>query len=527
MRKHLLSTVLLMAFAATASAQWTEDTNVNTRVTPSNLLFYEPNMLTNQDGTTYFFFVVPSHLDDGTDVFQYRMQIYTPQGERVFGAGGKIIAGERNITYTKFQDYITLDNEGNCIVSCYDLRDSAPDAYKFNYYIYKVNPAGDIVWGPVALNGGQGDENTTGLSLCATDDGGTALAYTTSGKSDSQRVTNFERIDRDGNLLWKQPVVIEPEDVTQRPIVVNNGENEVMVLYQDAGGVYLARAFDAEGNDVWGESVELYTGGFSSDRVYPCIDVQSGPDGGVVFSVMDGGYNGRFIYLTREGEYAFPTANIGTVVEGPDYQSTVPSVYYDPDEQVFYVAFKNMAYYGYDGYGVNLQKFSLKGQRLWDDDGIVILPTEYAQQVGGVFVRSAGKGRLAVIYHYMGSRSYNDPVGTYISVVDKDGNVLIEPNDVTTSEYTKNDLAVSPLIGGNHYIISWTEQRSNSSKECIFAQYVNIDGTTRNGIAELTASPAGDTPRYFDLQGRQLDGPLHKGINIVRMNGQARTIINK
>ena len=525
MRKFLLTFILPLAFAPNANAQWTEDSSVNTRVTPSNLIFYEPNMLTNQDGTTYFFFVVPTQLPNGDDAFQYRMQIYTPEGQRVYGAAGKVIAGERNITYTKFGDYITLDNDGNCIVACYDLRDAAPGTYTFNYYIYKVNPAGDIVWGPVALNGGQGDENITGLSLCATDDGGTALAYSASGETARQRVTHLERLDKDGQPLWQQPVVIEPQSKTQRPFVVNNGKNEVMVLYQNEAEEFVARVFDAEGSDVWGEAVELYTGGFSTDRVYNCIDVQSGPDGGVVFSVMDGNWDGRFIYMTREGEYAFPTANVGTIAAGPDYQSTVPSVCYDPDEQVFYVAFKNMAYYGYDGYGVNVQKFTLKGQRLWGDEGIAVLPTEGGQQVSGVTLRPAGEGRVAVFYQYMASSGYNDPVGTYFAIIDKDGNVVHEPNNVTTSEYTKNNLAVSPLINDNHYIISWTEQRSNSTKECIFAQYVNIDGTTADGIEDIRRD-ATDGQRFYDLQGRQLAAPSRSGISIVRSNGQTRTIIN-
>ncbi len=515
MRKMLLSIVLL-AWAAGVSAQWSENPAVNNRVTPSNVSFYESVALTNQNGVSYFFYVVPSVTTNGDDAFQYRMQILNADGQNVYGAAGKIISQERNITWTKFNDYIVLDREGNCIVSCFDLRESAADKYDFNYYISKISPTGEVLWGPVALNGGKSDENMTGLSICATDDGGSAFAYTVTGSQASQRVTHLERIDSDGHLLWQQPVEIEPQSTTTRPLLVSNGQNQLMVLYQDESSQYVARVFDAEGNDVWGESVVVYTGGFSSDKVYPSLRVQSGPEGGVVFSVMDGGWDGRFIYMNREGEYVFSTANVGTRVAGSDNQSTVPSVYYDAEEKAFYAAFTNMETYGYGGYGVNLQKFSANGIRQWGDEGVSIVPTQTGQQIANVTLRSAGRGRVAVFYQYMGSTAYNDPVATYVTVIDSDGKTLVEPHNVTTSAYVKSNLSVSPLVADNHYVVSWTEQRSTSTSSCIYAQYVSIDGSTTTNLTAI--APASVPQAIFSLSGIRLQQP-EKGINIIRGNG--------
>ena len=517
--KRLLLSAVLMTLTTAASAQWSENSEENNRVTPVNVTFYDPVVLTNADGVSYFFTVVPAHTADGHDGFQYRLQILDADGRRVYGAAGKVIAHERNTTWTKFNDYIVLDHEGNCIVSCFDMRDSAPDASDFNYFIYKVTPTGDVAWGPVALNGGVCDVNMTGLTMCATDDGGTALAYvTTTGTEPAHAVTHLERISADGELLWQQPVVVEPSQTTSRPLVVSNGQNEVMLLYQDATGQYVARVFDADGNDVWGESVVVYSGGFSSDRVYPSMNVQSGPDGGVLFSVMDGGWDGRIIWMDREGSYGFPTANIGTMVAGSSYQSTVPSVLYDAEEQAFYAAFNNMDTYGYAGYGVNIQKFSLQGTRQWGDDGVSILPTQEGQQVSGVTVRSAGSGRVAVFYQYMGSKASNDPVETYMTLVDRDGNIVLESQNLTTSAYVKNDFAVSPLIAGNHYILSWTERRSGSTSSCLYAQYVNVDGGTSNGISSMAATATAPAA-VFSPGGvrRQTPG---KGLNIIRRQGK-------
>jgi len=493
-------------------------------VTPSNVVFYEPQMLTNADGVSYFFYIVPSQLSDGSDAFQYRMQILDANGKRVYGAAGKVLSHERNITWTKFNDYIIIDNDGNCVVSNYDLRDSDPSTYDFNYYIYKVAPTGDILWGPVALNTGQGCIDMTGLSMCATDDGGSAYAYTLTDASGQQHLTHLERIDRDGNLLWQQPVVVEPDGQTARPLVVNNGGNEVMLLYQDATGQYVARVYDADGKDVWGESVAFYSGGFSSDKVYPSFNIQPGPDGGAIMCVMDGGWDGRMIYMTREGAYGFATANVGTKVAGPDYQTTVPSVYYDEGEDAFYVAYSNIADYGQSGYGVNIQKYSRDGLRQWGDDGVSIVATASGQQVGSVKVRGAGEGQVAVVCHYMGSTAFNDPVSTYITLVDKDGKIVNGPTDFTTSMYTKNDLMVSDCIDDDHYIVSWTEQRSTSTSECIYAQYVKKDGST-SGIETREVDDRNDV-RYYDLAGRRVNadriGPMTP---LIRTDGRTSKLI--
>ena len=366
----------------------------------------------------------------------------------------------------------------------------------------------------------------TGLSMCATDDGGSAFAYTLSNAAGTRRITQLERIDRDGNLLWQEPVVVEPGSSTARPLLVNNGENEVMLLYQDASGQYVARVYDAEGNDAWGESVAFYSGGFSSDKVYPSIKLQAGPDGGAIMTVMDGGWDGRIIYMTREGAYGFATANAGTKVAGPDYQTSVPSAYYDKTDDAFYVAFTNYADFGQGGHGVNIQKFTRDGLRQWGDDGISIIATEPEQQVGTVEVRDAGEGQVAVFIHYMGSTAFNDPVSTFITIVDKDGKIVSGPTDFTTSLYTKNNLMVSDCINDDHYIVGWTEKRSTSKSECIYAQYVKKDGST-SGIESPAIEGTSDV-RYYDLEGRRVNADhLSPSTPLIRTDGRTSKLIVK
>ena len=522
-----MAALLLIGTRMQVSAQWSEDPAVNNRITPSNLGFYDPCCLTNADGVTYYFYIVPNIID-GIDHMQMRLQIYDAEGHRQYGATGKVICNERNITWTKFNQYTTLDADGNLILMAYDLRLSAADRYDFTFSIYKISPKGELLWDePVILNGRRGDVNCTGLSMCATDDGGTALAYSATSADGTHLVTHLERLDADGQLLWPEPVVVEPENSTNRPFVVNNGKNEVMVVYADSEVQFNARVFDAEGNDVWQESVPVYSGGYSDGiHVYPSVNVQEGPDGGVIFSVMDSGYEGRVVCLDRDGQYVFPTANYGTKVAGPDYQSTVPAVYFDPAEKAFFVAFANMALYGSNGYGVNVQKFSYSGQRLWGDDGIVIDETRTGQQTAAPYVRPAADGRIAVFYEKQAGTIYGSPVGSYISLIDKDGRIVKEPQNFTTTLNIKNDFTVSPLIGGNHYIASWTEKRANSTSACIYSQYVNVDGNT-SGIdhCPLTIDHSPLTIDHcFDLQGRAIKNVQCSMVNVQSKNGQCSMV---
>ncbi|MBP3251915.1 MAG: hypothetical protein J6M25_04595 [Prevotella sp.] len=517
MMKHFLLTfALLLPAAFTAQAQWSDDPAVNNRISPSNLGFYDPCYLTNQDGVTFYHYLVPNQ-KDGVDCMQSRLQIYDAQGKRQLGASGVVVCNERNITWTKFNDYVILDNDGNLILSAYDLRQSAADKYDFSFAIYKYSPKGEMLWSePVILNEGRGDAHCMGLSMCATDDGGTAYVYSATSADGTHLVTHLERLDKDGKTLWDEPLVVEPDMATNRPFVVNNTQNEVMVLYADADVQYNARVFDAEGHDVWEESVPVYSGGYSDGiKIYPSVSVEPGPDGGVFFCVMDGGWEGRLVYLTKDGQYGFPTANLGTKVAGPDYQSTMPAVYYNPADQMIYTAFANMAAYGQNGYGLYAQKFTLGGQRQWGDDGICIEETATGQQTGHPFVRPSADGRLAIFHQKQTGTAYGSPVGSYITLIDTEGNIVAEPQNFTTSAGVKNNFGVSPLIGGNHYIASWTEKRANSTAECIFSQYVSADGSTVNGIETIGCTPSAIRHSVFDLQGRSMDGELKKGIYVI------------
>ena len=64
MMKHFLLTfALLLPAAFTAQAQWSDDPAVNNRISPSNLGFYDPCYLTNQDGVTFYHYLVPNQKD--------------------------------------------------------------------------------------------------------------------------------------------------------------------------------------------------------------------------------------------------------------------------------------------------------------------------------------------------------------------------------------------------------------------------------------------------------------------------------
>lgn len=76
----LLSAALLFLPAA-ANAQWTTDYSKNTQVTPVGLNYDENEVVTNDDGITYAFFIIQSN---GT--LDMRLQILDKQGNKVMAA---------------------------------------------------------------------------------------------------------------------------------------------------------------------------------------------------------------------------------------------------------------------------------------------------------------------------------------------------------------------------------------------------------------------------------------------------------
>lgn len=161
----LLSAALLFLPAA-ASAQWTTDYSKNTQVTPVGLNYDENEVVTNDDGITYAFFIIQSN---GT--LDMRLQILDKQGNKVMERGGHSVSHEANKVWSPYNQHLALDNKGNVFVGVQDFR-TAPEQSLNSYTIYKYSPEGELLWEGTTLNAGKAtphssDSRCAGLTTAA------------------------------------------------------------------------------------------------------------------------------------------------------------------------------------------------------------------------------------------------------------------------------------------------------------------------------------------------------------------------
>lgn len=534
MRKFSLLFLLVMA-AVSGRAQWTDDYSTNNRVTPSSVSFYDPVVCTTAEGVTYSFFQVPSTTEAGQDNRRMRLQILDKDGKRLLSAGGKTICNERNISWTKYNQGMIVDKEGNAIIAVYDqrtakkmLNEKGDSVYgTFNQSIYKFSPTGELLWGPVVLNGGKDDLYMNALYMSALSDNSIVMAYTVSVDDATQKYTiQVEKLNADGTLAWDEPLKLAPEQKVGAQYVVDNGNGTAMIAYFDADNHVWAMAIDGDGNRLFNEPVSLYSGGFSNSRVYESSRATACEDGGMLFVAMDGGYDGRVVYIDAQGNHGFGTTDAGLRVPTVGYGSTVPDVIYDKASQSLYAVYVNLedndTYYDY---GLSAQRFSATGERLWGEEGLTLVGINHDQQFSLPYVRLCSDGKLALFYQMMASRKYTGSVGSYMTIVDQDGQVQTDTLNFSTSDYTKNNFTVSQHIGGDHFIASWTEKRADASAECIFAQRVKYAPTTE-GITAANAEARPIAVSYYDLQGRRIQAP-QPGVTIERTEMSDHTILTK
>lgn len=506
----LRAIITLAIFAHTAihvHAQWTDNMAVNTQITPNSLSFLDPEMQTSPNGESFLFFQVPLN-DQGK--FSMRLQVVSKDGKRLFPSGGTTVAQENHLSFTRVNQSMMLDNEGNAILAIYDQRAST-DGKSFDYYIYKYSPEGKLLWGPIALNGGEPSVGMWAITMCPTDDGGYAFAYVNGNGVDDVHIA-VEKLSTDGVVEWKEPVVFNNKaGYYTYPYIKSCGDGSMMLLYTDQSSTVYARALDNEGKEIWNNPTTVYDGGFGSQKIWDVMSVSNGLNGSVLFCCMDNSYCSRLVQLNADGTIATEGGTKGVKLNADGYGADMPFIACDEQNGVYYASFGQFDT-KFTEYGVFVTKFSSEGQRLWKEAQAVVGMEENCQ-IHNSAIRLSTDNRLALFFQKMEGTGDKGPVGNYIATIDSTGQTFAQPFNFSTTKTTKKLLWASPLINNSYFVAGWTEKRTGSTSECYFMQHVMADIQT--GITNPTATGReASSVTIYGVDGSMRQG-LAKGVNIM------------
>lgn len=520
MRKVLL---LIISFISCLCIHADSDvkTMKSIQITPSDLQYYDKDMIRNSDGLTYILFTCPS----GENGVCYRLQILDADGNRTLGRGGKVISAEKNRAWTTWNQYLQTDQDGNAFVAVQDMRlDNDTTLDSLYYTVYKYAPTGELQWQGTTLNGGVGAPISAGLAMINTEDNGLLCAYRFSDKGLVNDYAHLEKLDKDGNCIWKKDAFQTERDANTHPyaFLVKTGENEVMTLWTVNGNI-LANIINTQtGEFLFDNPKTIYTGGFASSKIMEVLEVQPGPDDGVLISVIDGNMQGRLVYVDSDLIIGLDGKTAGVLLDhsgNTDYVSNCPTVTYCPEDNTFACLYKSFNYYDKRIQGVYYQKLEMDGEAVWPNGGKAFVPVQEANQYGYFKIRDLRNGSTALFYLKYDNSTYQ--VNGEWTVFDKDGNAS-NPVEFASKGNSKVELWVSEKLDGDKFVTAWDQK--NTAAYTLFTENVTIDPTLSiDQVSHHDASS--DEVSIYSVDGVQ-HHQMQKGINIIRQrDGKAVKVI--
>ncbi len=510
----LILTAVLAAVCGKARA-WEDDTAENTQITPTGLNYYETDVKTNADGVTFVFI-----LGAGSPP-SMRLQIVSPEGERLLARGGEVISQEANNSWFGFNQYVELDSRGDAFIGVEDWR-TAPDGGLSTYAIYKYTAQGTKVLDGALLNGGKGHRLSSGLAMQATDDGGVVCAFNYTVEEDNADYVTAEKLDAEGRSVWTATLYKTDAFSNPLPWLTDAGDGRTAVFIATGGQVKM-QIMRADGSTELAQPKTVYTGGMASAKAWEVFDVEELPGHKAMLSVVDGSKQGRLMVVGPDGGILLDGSDKGVLLNADyAYASDKPAVTYNAADDTYTCAYKIMDRYEQSLSQVMLQKVNgADGSAAWAEPK-VLLPFSDASWYGYTLARSAGGGNTAVFFMEMNTTDYND-VKAYMQTVDSEGCTVGSRTAFATSHATKQTLRVSQLTGGR-FIAAWDEERTGQNS--LFMQAVTPQGGTSVTQPETYGDGECSRKEYFTPDGMKIQSP-QRGLNIVRSTAGGRVTTHK
>lgn len=408
--KKLLLFMAAGLTALTAAADWGTTPATALDVFPTGTTSYGTDFQQTPDGGVWAMIYHPNaeNASGETDipnvVYEYRVQYWDKEGNPKFPPEGLLVSNFKNKSYTVVNNYLSCDAEGNLLVAVLDCRNSAEMAGSYTAYL--ISPEGEMLWGdegkPVSDEMNPGDFEAM-VSVVPLDDGSFVFSWIESSNEGDTNVM-LQRLDKNGNKKWDMKSVSLIDDNYSNPYLIPSDDNCcILVFSRTASQVIYARKIDFEGENVWGKDTRVYRGGWGSIPIHTLISVVPSGNGGALISWNDDramtNYESPYLsYITSDGKLGFAGASDeGDVKLGySGWRCFMTKAVPAADGSCFYAAWRetNM---GQSLQGMRIQKISLDGELLWDDEGVNYVPMD-EQSVGYLSIQPAGENDFTVFY---------------------------------------------------------------------------------------------------------------------------------
>ena len=455
--------------ALSASAQWTGDFDNPQTLVPNTVSVYGNALRSNAAGYVYYLYMRPnlagaeSEEDIPNVVYEWRLQGFDPQGNKLFGDLGKLISDYPNLSYSVVNSYMMVDRDNNAVFAVPDKR----YGQGITLTAYKVSPTGEMLWGDegVSLDGKSPSMLKSSTNVVQLENGSYVFSWNEAFEG-NQADCCLQRVSPDGQLKWddKDTRLTDAKAPYMYSWIVNGGDNEVIQVYSkgSAGEIY-ARRIDVTGEKVWRNDTRIYRAGWGNIPIWTIISVYPSGDGGVIMSWNDDrtstGYEGAYLsYVDAKGKLPFTGASDeGDVrlsyVEGLRAFNVRAMV--DPAGDGFICLWRECDRDQHFNQ-MSIQKVNLKGQLMWGEEGIQLTDL-VTEAYGYPSVCPGAEGQASAFF-----MSHNQAFGdTDILSFDFDtstGEALgTQPQTLTNIDHERGSLEVANSTAAKCWYLSWSD----------------------------------------------------------------------
>ncbi|WP_026452502.1 T9SS type A sorting domain-containing protein [Aequorivita capsosiphonis] len=504
-----LFTIICFLTVFIANAQWTTDTDANTLVAESGELDVQAKG--TSDGQTYVVFWKNVGAPNNIEL---RLQIMDTDGNQKLGADGMLVSDQLPMSSFTVIMNTVVDTSDNLYIGVTGTGD-------FSAYAFKLDTNGNHLWGANGVSLGSG----VPVSILPLSSGDAIVSWRDSGPAVMQK------FDASGNPVWPSTKTIGTSNSQVANLFeLSNGDYEVVFhsLLSGVNSNLYAQRYDADGDPVWSNAVQLANGLTAFNRSYPGVQ-----DGDVVYMGYFSAANNRFdSYLQRidpDGTLPWGISGSDFDTNQTDYEMETEIAFQSGSDYVWSIStYRDPSQ---NERGEYVQKFDKEtGARELTENAKMVFPIGSDKSHAGS-LRLRNSNPLFLMEE--GENNGVSPTTLNAVYLDENGDFAWTEETRPMATFAADKARVNFTQEGNMQNVAvFAEDKGNGMK--IYAQNI-IDDTA--GIEEysdvslnfinpmedemiLKSNSAIDSITIFNVLGQQLFNSKYNGENSIKINTQ-------
>ena len=464
----LIVSLLMMLNCVTILGQWTSNPAANTVITAMSGEQALPKVAVDSNGYAYV-----SWFTTETGSYNVRLQRLDPDGNAVWPANGVLVSSEPQDSWITDYD-LAVDPSGYAVITFTDIRTG-----QSNPVGYRISPTGDMMWGQTGIMLANDNNFDPSPKVCVTTVGNSIFAWQSIPDSGNSQV-RLQKISPDGQLLWGNGIILSQSGVDFTVPYVLPAENDFVYLvwhkqtgpyYAPNRGLYVQK-LDANGGFLWTSDVEVYAPVVSGPVVY--LQMCRDDSGGIVFSwyrAIDSTHFHCYVqHMTADGTITMPANGVlASTSTNRLHMYPAPAFLSQTQEIVLFFSEQDL---NQNMRGIYAQKFDLQGNRLWGDEGIVLIGLSNNDY--GLFDANGKDNKAICIYQAAVFGNANSKIQAVM--LDDQGNFVWPTHFIDLSTYQSQKLYnVMTNYYNGQWVEVWEDQRNDGGD--IYAQNIQLDGT--------------------------------------------------